>query len=147
MSITPSQILYLEHGPSRLYAEAIQIVESRHLCWARPTLLIQGLPTDGPAAERQAMIAAAAAARSQSTLHLYDLENCPDLIWPQDLFEIAYDLDFFALLVQLKIAPDEVAARNGHHQLNHFIQDLWQSQPQAFPTPLTAPSSSASNSR
>jgi len=159
MSIAPSQILYLEHGPFRLYAEAIQVVVPRRLCWARPTLLIQGLPVEDDlpesclAEERQAAIAAAAAEhhpsgqsvsgqsitsassdRYRSGLHLYDLEDCPDLIWPQELFEIAYDVDFFALLVQLKMNPDEVALRSGRHRLSEFLESFWRSQPQVFAT-------------
>ena len=150
MSIAPSQILFLEHGTSRLYAEAIQLVVPRRLCWARPTLLIQGLPSgEGVTSERvmqerQELIAAAASDPDRSGLQLYDLENCPDLIWPMVLFEIAYDFDFFSLLVQLKMNPDEVALRSGHHRLSSFLQSFWHSQPHVFP-PATL-SSKADNS-
>ena len=184
MSIAPSQILYLEHGSARLYAEAIQIITERHLCWARPTLLIQGLPEakdlaegESLAAERQAVISTAAIRRSHylseinishnntshnntsdneasnsnasnshtssnitlkedthSGLQLYDLEDAPDLIWPQTLFEIAYDLDFFTLLVQLKMNPDTTAVHSSSQQLNHFLRSFWQSHPHIFPS-------------
>ena len=134
MSIEPSQILFLEHETSRLYAEAIQIIAPRRLCWARPTLLIQGLPAgDEAAEERQKMIAAAAVEPARSGLQLYDLQNSPDLIWPVELFEIAYDVDFFSLLVQLKMNPDEVAQHSGNRRLNTFLYSFWNSQPQAFP--------------
>lgn len=139
MSIAPSQILFLEHGPSRLYAEAIQLVEPRRLCWARPTLLVQGLPagegvtSDDLSQERQHMISTAASDPSRSGLQLYDLENSPDLIWPIDLFQIAYDVDFFSLLVQLKMNPDEVAKRSGSQHLNDFLRSFWRSQPHVFP--------------
>jgi hypothetical protein len=149
MSVVPSQILYLEHGSSRLYAEAIQVIETRHLCWARPTLLIQGLPENLPensslgdkisskssaatGQDRQEVISAAAADPANSLLDLYDLENCPDLIWPLALFDIAYDLDFFSLIVQLKINPDEIAQRNGSSQLNSFIHSFWHSHADVF---------------
>ncbi|MEM6450017.1 MAG: hypothetical protein AAF703_06865 [Cyanobacteria bacterium P01_D01_bin.105] len=142
MSIAPSQILFLEHGTSRLYAEAIQIIAPRRLCWARPTLLIQGLPAgDSLAEERQCMIAAAAAEPARSELQLYDLEDSPDLIWPIELFEIAYDVDFFSLLVKLKMNPDEVALRVGIRRLNTFLRNFWKSQPHAFhPTSASADS-------
>lgn len=145
MSVVPSQILYLEHGSSRLYAEAIQVIETRHLCWARPTLLIQGLPEhscENPSLssksgsvtgqDRQEIISAAAADPANSMLDLYDLENCPDLIWPLALFEIAYDVDFFSLIVKLKINPDEIAQRNGSSQLNIFIHSFWHSHADVF---------------
>jgi hypothetical protein len=148
MSVVPSQILYLEHGSSRLYAEAVQVIETRHLCWARPTLLIQGLPelpqnlSDNPLTSdkstanavqiRQDAISAAAAALENSTLDLYDLENCPDLIWPLALFDIAYDIDFFSLIVQLKLNPDPIAQQKGSHQLNAFIHSFWHSHADVF---------------
>lgn len=134
MSIVPSQILYLEHGPSRLYAEAIQIVDARHLCWARPTLLIEGLPEgDVSESSRQAAISSAAANPSASSLSLYDLKNCPDLIWPIELFSLAFDVDFFALLIQLKIEPNETAQHKGTQQLNAFIRKFWQAHADVFP--------------
>ncbi len=153
MSVVPSQILYLEHGSSRLYAEAVQVIESRHLCWARPILLIQGLPQDllqdlsensienlpssdrsniNAKQSRQDVISAAAASPENSTLNLYDLENCPDLIWPLALFEIAYDVDFFSLIVQLKISRDPNAQQEGSHRLNDFIHSFWHSHTNIF---------------
>jgi hypothetical protein len=130
MSVVPSQVLYLEHGSSRLYAEAIQIVDTRQLCWARPTLLIQGLPK-GPSL-RQDRIAAAATAPERSELHLYDVEDGPDLIWPLDLFHIACDIDFFSLLVQLKMNPDDIDRHRGNKHLNDFIRSFWHTHTEAF---------------
>ncbi len=137
MSIVPSQILYLEHDSERLYAEAIQVVENRHLCWARPTLLIQGLPQTNSPEVRQAAIAAAATSPETSSLTLYDLEGGPDLIWPLDLFQIALDLDFFSLLVQLKINPDEIALRNSSRPLNTFIRSFWHEHTDVFQTSVS----------
>lgn len=135
MSVVPSQILYLEHGSSRLYAEAIQVVDTRHLCWARPTLLIQGLPEAGGDAFRQNTISVAAQDPLHTGLQLYDLEDCPDLIWPLDLFHIAFDVDFFSLLVQLKINPDDIAKRRSRSQLSEFIHSFWKTHPEVFPAP------------
>lgn len=132
MSIVPSQILYLEHGSSRLYAEAIQIVKNRQVCWARPTLLIQQLPENVSGATRQAAIASAAQSIHTSDLQMYDLEGCPDLIWPIAPFNIAYDLDFFSLLVQLKLTPDEDTQPNGSSQLNEFIRSFWRTHTDIF---------------
>lgn len=131
MSVVPSQILYLEHGPSRLYAEAIQVVSHRRLCWSRPTLLIQGLP-ENVASQRQSAIAQAAQCPEHSQLKLYDLEDAPDLIWPLDPFQIAYDLDFFSLLVQLKLSPASASQRECKTQLNSFIKGFWQEHTEIF---------------
>jgi hypothetical protein len=132
MSLVPSQILYLEHGSCRLYAEAVQVIETRRLCWARPTLLIEGLPAESDSEVRQEIIAAAAASPEASTLKLYDLKDCPDLIWPIALFQIACDIDFFALLVQTKMNADEATALDGSSQLNAFIRSFWHSHAHLF---------------
>ncbi|MEO0769097.1 MAG: hypothetical protein AAFY72_06630 [Cyanobacteria bacterium J06649_4] len=124
MSVVPSQILYLEHGSCRLYAEAIQVISTRHLCWSRPTLLIQGLP-ESAETKRQEVIADAAQHPEETELSVYDLEGCPDLIWPLAPFQIAYDLDFFAILIQLKMSPNAATQRQGSEQLNSFIQSFW----------------------
>ncbi|MEL7356175.1 MAG: hypothetical protein AAFY54_11740 [Cyanobacteria bacterium J06648_10] len=131
MSVVPSQILYLEHGSSRLYAEAIQIVSNRQVCWARPTLLIQNLPEKGTPTVRQAVIAEAAASFDSSSLQLYDLEGAPDLIWPIDPFNIAYDLDFFSLIVQIKMLPER-DAQQSRRQLNQFIRSFWHEHSETF---------------
>ena len=158
--IVPSQILYLEHGSARLYAEAIQIVETRQLCWVRPTLLIQNLPNsqeDGRGKstrkleqdldalslnashldERQSAIATAAASPESSNLSFYNLEDCPDLIWPTAFFIIAFDVDFFALLVQLKRRPHPTQGRP-QHQLSEFVRSFWTAHKEDFKANLNA---------
>ena len=132
MSIVPSQILYLEHGSSRLYAEAIQVVCNRQVCWARPTLLIKRLPENVSGPTRQAAIANAAQSFETSQLEMYDLEGCPDLIWPLAPFHIAYDLDFFSLLVQIKITPDEDTQPQGSSQLSEFIRSFCHTRTDIF---------------
>ena len=132
MTIAPSQILYLENGSSRLYAEAIQIVESRRLCWARPTLLIQGLPTEGDLADRQAAIATAAAHPESSELSFYGLEDCPDIIWPVALFNLAFDIDFFSLISWLESHPETAACRRGQRPLQQFVGSFWPAQAGTF---------------
>ncbi|MEL6350980.1 MAG: hypothetical protein AAFR58_04380 [Cyanobacteria bacterium J06627_28] len=141
MSVVPSQILYLEHDDARLYADAIQVISTRQLCWVRPTLLIQGLP-ESDQTLRQAVISNAAQCPEQSGLTLYDLEGSPDLIWPLTPFEIAYDIDFFSLLVQLKISSNSAALPAGKQQLHQFTHSFWRKHPDFFqfnpPKPLSS---------
>ncbi|MBE9063336.1 hypothetical protein [cf. Phormidesmis sp. LEGE 11477] len=131
MSVVPSQILYLEHGSSRLYVEAIQVVSQRRLCWARPTLLIRGLPEGATSAKRQDMISGTVRSPEQSSLKLYDLEGCPDIIWPITPFQLAYDLDFFSLIVQLKLTPNGDAQRSSR-RLSEFIHSFWETHTDIF---------------
>ncbi|MGB7087409.1 MAG: hypothetical protein WBD47_17760 [Phormidesmis sp.] len=132
MSVVPSQILYLEHESSRLYAEAIQIIDTRHLCWARPTLLIEGLPVKDSQRTRQDIISTAAHSPEQSPLHLYDLEGGPDLIWPLALFHVALDIDFFSLILHLKTSPDKTDQQRSSRQLNDFVRRFWHSHTDRF---------------
>ena len=140
-NIAPSQILYLEHGSNRLYAEAIQIVEARQLCWVRPTLLIQDLPYKQKdtqtldaqnLADRQAAIATAAASPESSSLSFYDLDDCPDLIWPIAFFSVAFDIDFFALLIQLKHRSNVSVQDHPQRRLSEFVRSFWLAHKDAF---------------
>lgn len=44
VNFQPGQIVSLEHGDRNLYAEVIQVVLSRRLCWVRPLLLVTYTP-------------------------------------------------------------------------------------------------------
>ncbi|MBE9076620.1 hypothetical protein IQ241_04800 [Romeria aff. gracilis LEGE 07310] len=136
--ILPSQILYLEHGDARLYAEAIQVTEARHLCWARPMLLVKGL-SDAPGMRQQA-ITTAVVSLEGSPLELYDLCDAPDLIWPAELFQIAIDVDCFSLLVHLKLHPASEQRLN-LRPFNLFVSSFWRTHAESFQSISAAPSS------
>jgi hypothetical protein len=121
--ITPSQILYLEYGDARLYAEAIQTAD-RHRLWARPLMLVAGLPRD--TYQRQGAIASAAADLDDCQLHLYDLDFAPDLVWPVNAFQVAFDTDFFSLLFHLKMSGSTADTQTAQARFNRFLQDCWQ---------------------
>ncbi|WP_224085614.1 hypothetical protein [Nostoc sp. MS1] len=102
----PGQIVSLEHGEKNLYAEVIQVVVSRQLCWVRPLLLVTHT-------EEQPIIT--------------DLRDCSDLLWPIQLFRHALDTEVIILLSQIlvkepKSEPDLAAKQ----QLHQFIQQVWQ---------------------
>ena len=102
----PGQIVSLEHEDRNLYAEVIQVVVSRQLCWVRPLLLVTFTP------ELPLII---------------DLRDASDLLWPISLFRPALDTEVITLLSQVlaketKAEPDLFAQQ----QLNQFIHQLWQ---------------------
>ncbi|MBD2386096.1 hypothetical protein [Cylindrospermum sp. FACHB-282] len=102
----PGQIVSLEHGHRNLYAEVIQVVVSRQLCWVRPWLLV---------------------AFTHEPPLVTDLRDASDLFWPVNLFRPALDTEVITLLSQVlakdpKAEPDSVA----NQQLNQFIHQLWQ---------------------
>ncbi|MEM8804523.1 MAG: hypothetical protein AAGF01_00555 [Cyanobacteria bacterium P01_G01_bin.38] len=123
LDIQPSQILYLEYGDARLYIEVIQTV-SRNRLWARPLMLVQGLPRDPY--HRQQAITTAAVDLDNCALTLLDLKSSPDLVWPRDAFHIAFDTDFFSLLFHLKISERPIDSEEVRQQFKQFVQGCWQ---------------------
>lgn len=106
LNFQPGQIVSLEHGDRNLYAEVIQVVISRQLCWVRPLLLVK---------DRQELPI------------ITDLRDGSDLLWPINLFRPALDTEVITLLSQVlvkepKTEPDLAAKQ----QLHQFIQQLWQ---------------------
>ncbi len=120
--IQPLQIVYIEHRDARLYAEVIQTA-NRDRIWSRPLMLVVGLP-HRPDGRRQA-IAEAAENPDHTSLQLFDLEQSPDLVWPMDAFQPAFDTEFFSLMVHSKVSHHH-SPEQAQRALRHFLQDCWQ---------------------
>ncbi len=102
----PGQIVSLEHGDKRLYAEVIQVVVSRQLCWVRPLLLATNF--------------------SEPPL-ITDLRDASDLLWPIDIFRPALDTEVITLLsIVLAKEPKPGTDSTAKLQLNQFIHQVWQ---------------------
>ncbi|GAA6616350.1 hypothetical protein [Scytonema sp. NUACC26] len=104
----PGQIVSLEHGNAKLYAEVIQVVTSRQLCWVRPLLLVTFTQEDSL---------------------ITDLRDASDLLWSIGLFQPALDVEVIGLLSQVlgkepKPGHDTIAKQ----QLNQFLHQIWRSQ-------------------
>jgi hypothetical protein len=113
----PRQIVCLEHKDTRLYAEVIQVVDSRQVCWVRPLLLAE-FPHQN---------------YSSFEPPLYDLRSSADLVWPLTLFRPALDTEVIPLLVQLlTLEPQPDCDPAAKQQLNQFIHQVWQAHPDAF---------------
>lgn len=124
-SFQPHQILCLEHNGAVLYAEVIQIVPERGLCWVRPLALLQLAPFE----------------QTSQAAPLRDLRQSPDLLYPHSLFRAALDTEVVPILTELNTLkpPAEgssaASLREDHsarHQLQDFIRQVWQSHPEAF---------------
>ncbi len=123
-SFQPCQIVCLEHESSRLYAEVIQIVESRQICWVRPLVLAVGVsPGSGQVDDTDLP-------------RCYDLRSGADLLYPLVLFRTALDTEVIPLLTFLYSPEWESSIhpsnQNGHQQLRQFIQKVWQAYPEVF---------------
>jgi hypothetical protein len=119
----PCQIVCLEDATGCLYAEVIQIVEARQICWVRPLLLT--------------LKASNIDYWEENKPHSwYDLRSGSDLFYPLALFRAALDTEILPLLSALYASDTgsggEPVDQTGHHQLRQFIQSVWQSYPDAF---------------
>jgi hypothetical protein len=115
------EILCIEHEASCLYAELIQTVEPRQLCWVRPIVLRIFSPSTPDGWDDQ-------------DATLYDLRQDSDLLLPSCLFRTALDTEVIPLLTALqdfKTPPD--GDRQAHHQLQSFVWRLWHANSSAFP--------------
>ncbi|XGV97312.1 MAG: hypothetical protein ACAF41_31905 [Leptolyngbya sp. BL-A-14] len=121
--LQPCQIVCLEHETNYLYAEVIQVIESRQLCWARPLILV--------------LQPAALTCDSPESVICYDLRQDSDLLLPLTLFRPALDTEVCTWATNL-YANDHhpevpTAQRNeGHRPFRQFIQQIWQAHPDVF---------------
>jgi len=128
----PRQILCLEHEGICLYAEVIQVVVSRQLCWVRPLLLgvltksTQLSPWDG-----ERMLPSDSFSFDE-TLLLTDLRFEADLLWPITLFRPALDIEVIPLLAMLPSLPQSERDPTVARRLNQFIHQVWQAYKGAF---------------
>ncbi|MEM9923073.1 MAG: hypothetical protein AAF915_04865 [Cyanobacteria bacterium P01_D01_bin.50] len=100
------QIVFLECGDSRLYAEVIQVAIERHLCWVRPLLLVT---------------------QECESRQITDLRSTSDLLWPINLFQPALDTQVIALYTEiLAKEPKPEVDRKARQELHQFIRQLWQ---------------------
>jgi len=108
-NFSPRQILCLEHRYARLYAEAIEIVPERDLCWARPLILEIGTP-------------------GSDLVEYWDLREGADLLWPQTLFRLAIDEEAIPILSQLQEIPSRGSEsfKIVRQKLEIFIHEVWE---------------------
>jgi hypothetical protein len=114
LDFQPGQIVSLDHNDRNLFAEVIQVVISRQLCWVRPLLLVSF---------------------TQESPVVTDMRDASDLLWPLNLFRPALDTEVITLLSQIwaKEATTELdnAAKLQFHQ---FIHQFWQSYQESLET-------------
>lgn len=108
----PCQIVCLEHNYQYLYAEIIQVITSRHKVWVRPLILKQ----DG-----------------ENDCQFWNLQEGADLVWPLELFRLAFDTEVIPLLTQLSSPTlEKLDHQLAHQHLRAFVDQVWQAYPQAF---------------
>jgi hypothetical protein len=134
----PGQILYIEHQGVRLYAEVIQIVSDRKLCWVRPLALVT--PTSIPTASASPHFPTpwTSSLIELEPIEVYDLRQGADLVCPQSLFQAALDTEVLPILAELnRLKPRSdtsgLGENNGaHERLREFVRLVWQTNPTLF---------------
>ncbi|MCU0540786.1 MAG: hypothetical protein MUE44_01190 [Oscillatoriaceae cyanobacterium Prado104] len=115
------QIVSLECENACLYAEVIQIVEARQICWSRP-LMLAVLKSGTDAFDR-----------TWDDGTLYDLREGADLLWPLNLFRAAVDVEVISLLTQLQsLDSNKKDAALASRLLRDFVDRVWEAYPNAF---------------
>lgn len=119
------QIIYLQHETLRLYAETIQIIKTRKLCWARPLALIQ-VPAERYSDRYEALM-------------LHDLRQGSDLLLPISLFQIALDTETIPVITQLNAPKNDLPIElfpDGRQPsfpiLQNFVHQVWQAHSEEF---------------
>ncbi len=110
---TVDQIVCLESGDRRLFAEVVQVIEERSRCWVRPLALAEVQPTS-------------------LVLNLcYDLRESSHLVLAQHFFRAALDTEVMPLLSALYQSAksgeeaDQVCVSETQRALYLFVQDLF----------------------
>ncbi|NJM57252.1 MAG: hypothetical protein HC857_07205 [Synechococcales cyanobacterium RU_4_20] len=111
----PNQIICLEEGDRRLYAEVIDIIAQRALIWARPLLLVSGWST----VERSGRVEPA---------QLEDLHEAAHLLLPIRLFRAAIDMELLPLFPFLSGSGAKLPAEAAASRMHQFIDQVWQHQ-------------------
>ena len=113
---SPNQVVCIERGQLRLFAEVVQMVPERSRCWARPMAIAQVMPD------------------SLSLGLLHDLRESAHLLLPAIMFRAALDVEVMPLMTALyhpekseigEDAPLELRAESTTRQaLHQFVQGL-----------------------
>ena len=109
---SPNQVVCIEQGELRLFAEVVQMVPERSRCWARPLAIAQVMPN------------------SLSLGLLHDLRESAHLLLPAVMFRSALDVEVMPLMTALyhpeKTEPgDDMPLESATRQaLHQFIQGL-----------------------
>ena len=125
-SFQPSQIVGLAYETSCLYAEVVQIIESRQSCWVRPLVLVLHPVENQP---QTIML--------PGELEWYDLRQDADLLLPLTLFRVVLDVEVLPWLAHLYADNPSAAIHSdhptkGHQHFRELIQQIWQANPDVF---------------
>lgn len=124
----PFQIVCLERRHSSLYAEVIQTVEEKQVCWVRPLVLVEQSGLEIRSNQLNPSL-------PEDRSGIYDLRQGSDLLLPIALFRPALDTEIIPLLMGLEALADEESGGSqvaSSKHLNQFVQGICREFPEAF---------------
>ncbi|HEY9298275.1 MAG TPA: hypothetical protein VIQ31_18340, partial [Phormidium sp.] len=128
-SFQPLQIVCIEHILHRLYAEVVQTVETKQICWVRPLVL----------AEHESL-SSSHYEQSLCCPQIHDLRQGADLLLPTILFRAAMDVEVIPLLAQLgTLDESKSTGQETRLRLNQFVRELCLSYPEIFANEVKKP--------
>ncbi|MDJ0533620.1 MAG: hypothetical protein QNJ70_14225 [Xenococcaceae cyanobacterium MO_207.B15] len=138
------QIVALDNTNSILYGEVIQIIPQRQMCWIRtialtyaPDSLRKKLPNSEDI-YYDAALSQESASRANycidSDMVIVDLHRSIDLLFPINLFRVAFDTEMIPLLSKINPSHDSCLqdTQAGKQQLNQFLKEIWQTNQDKF---------------
>ncbi len=134
----PSEIVCIEHEEVCLYAEVIQISETRPVCWLRPLLLVTLISKDRSTACNASAppVSVPLSGRSPAMEEIdsiVDLREGADLLLPTALMRHALDVELIPLWSALhSLKPETEGDRPVQNPLHSFTQRLWSAYPAIF---------------
>ncbi|BAU42943.1 hypothetical protein [Leptolyngbya sp. O-77] len=134
----PSEIVCIEHEEVRLYAEVIQLSETRPVCWLRPLLLVTLVSEEQSAACDVSALASSVpplgrSLESERIHSMIDLREGADLLLPTALMRHALDVELIPLWSALhSLKPAAEGDRPVQNPLHSLTQRLWAAYPTSF---------------
>ncbi len=116
----PGQIVCLETEKSILYAEVIQIVPQRLLCWARPLTIVSKSTIANYNFD------------PDTNLEMIDLRSASDLLLPISLFRSSFDTEAIGILAELASMESEINQSEKFFNLNDFVRELCKNNQDKF---------------
>ncbi|WOD38796.1 hypothetical protein [Nodosilinea sp. E11] len=117
-TLIAGQIVFLECRHTRLYAEVIQVLETRQMGWLRPLALVH---------DQEISPLGTAFGLAQAGLDL----TTPDMLWPLNQLQPALDTDVIPLLTTLtaKASANEQTlspiSHPGQMTVTEFVRQFW----------------------
>ncbi len=116
------QIVALDNTNSVFYGEIIQTIPQRQMCWVRAIALSL------KARDWDVTAKLPGSENKDSETQIIDLHRNVDLLFPLDLFRVAFDTELIPLLSKIDLSHHSCLndTQTSRQYLNQFLKEIWQ---------------------